>query len=112
MSTATQIAGTLHHFFPTSSDERNTVYLLKVPLTNKITEQNNVVRWESPDASICGPREGEGMFPHLYFQDDTKPGEYRLFLKSNEVDSVKELVSEPAMVGWDDALSRLGGWLF
>lgn len=107
MSIASQIPGTLKHFFPTSSNERNVVYLLKVPLTNEIMELHNVLRWESPDASVCGPRGGEGLFPHLYFRDSEDTWKKRLFIKKHEVESIMEATSAFGTVGWDDSLEKL-----
>ncbi|KAJ9653423.1 hypothetical protein H2198_007371 [Neophaeococcomyces mojaviensis] len=118
MSTAAQISGTLKHFFPTSFNERNIVYILRVLLPP--LEDAKVVRWESPDAKICGSREGEGMFPHLYFDEPAKGSEpsgtgqgrnRRLWLKNSEVQDTAEVVSEAGSVGWEEGLRKLDGWL-
>lgn len=111
MSTASQIEGTLRNFFPTSTGERNVVYLLKV--ASQPLEAKGVVRWESPDAKICGPRDGEGMFPHLYFDEPTDAGGKvrRLWLKRNEVENIAEVVSESGSTSWDEGLRELQGWL-
>lgn len=107
MSTASQIPGTLKHFFPTTSNERNAVYLLKLPLTREDSDLHDVLKWETSDASICGPREGEGLFPHLYFRDDEDPEKKRLFIRKHEIESVMEVVSQVGIVGWDNSLERL-----
>ncbi|KAK5946921.1 hypothetical protein PMZ80_001066 [Knufia obscura] len=69
MSTASQVPGTLERFFPVSTDKRSVIYLLRVEL-EPLEKQDGVVKWESPDATVCGPRPGEGLFPHLYFDED------------------------------------------
>ena len=69
MSRAIQIAGTLRHFFASNVSEQSSIWLLKVRISSRMEEQN-VLRWESPDASICGARDGEGLFPHLYMEDN------------------------------------------
>ncbi|RMZ78080.1 hypothetical protein DV737_g4044, partial [Chaetothyriales sp. CBS 132003] len=104
MSTAAQIPNTLKFFFGPSSSSRDSVYLLRVPY--QALEERKLVRWESPDAKICGPRYGEGMFPHIYDKLQFK-------LTHEEVDSVKEVVSQPGDDSWDAALSELkrSGWL-
>jgi len=119
MSTANQVAGTIMRFFATSSDERNTLYILRVSL--QPLEERGVVRWESPDAKVGGSRDGEGMFPHLYFNDaedeevgfsensDTK--QRRLWIRKSEVESMMEVVSEMGSTGWEDGLKKLEGWL-
>ncbi|KAF9451630.1 hypothetical protein P691DRAFT_796452 [Macrolepiota fuliginosa MF-IS2] len=58
LSTATQVPGTVKRFF--ADEER--VFILKIPF--EPVKEN--IRWESPDAKVCGPRPGEGLFPHLY----------------------------------------------
>lgn len=112
MSTAKQIPGTLKHFFRTSSRDRNSVFLLKV-LWPPVFDDLGLLRWESPDAKICGPREDEGLFPHLYFFDGEEPmdGSNRLWLRKAEVDDVKELVSEEGTEGWEQSLQDLEKWL-
>lgn len=107
MSTASQVLGTLEHFFPTKPEERNVIFLLKVPLTSEIIEADKVLRWESPDATICGPREGEGLFPHLYFIESGAGKNSRLCLRKNEVEDVKEVVSDHGIVGWEDFVRSL-----
>jgi len=63
------------------------------------------IRWESPDAKICGPRPGESLFPHLYNNGR---------LGSGEVESVAEWENaNPGSnaAGWDDALAKAASWL-
>lgn len=103
LSTAAQVPGTLLHFFPAPASARTSIVLLRIPYAP--LEAAGVVRWESPDAKICGPRDGEGMFPHVYFVDG------RLGLRSDEVEGVRELVSEVGEEGWVSALERSEGWL-
>lgn len=103
LSTASQVPGTLFHFFPAPAAQRASIVLLRLPYAP--LEAAGVVRWESPDASICGPREGEGLFPHVYFADG------RLGLGAEEVEGVREVVSEREDEGWEGALGRLEGWL-
>lgn len=112
MSTAKQIPGTLKHFFRTSSDERNVVFLLKV-LWPPVFDELGLLRWESPDAKVCGPREDEGFFPHLYFFDgeEPMPGSSRLWLRKAEVEDIKEVVSEEGVEGWENGLKELEKWL-
>lgn len=112
MSVAKQIPGTLKHFFKSHSQERNIVYLLKV-LWPPVFDDLGLLRWESPDAKICGPREDEGLFPHLYFFDGEEPmdGANRLWLRKAEVEDVKELVSNEGVEGWESALKQIEEWL-
>lgn len=55
LSTASQVPNTLKFFFK----DHPLVYVLRVDF--KIVEKD--IRWESPDAKVCGPRRGEGLFP-------------------------------------------------
>ncbi|KAF9469013.1 hypothetical protein BDZ94DRAFT_1245159 [Collybia nuda] len=92
LSTAAQIPGTLKRFFM----EEPLVYILKIsydPLEKDI-------RWEDPEAKVCGERGGEGMFPHLYNGGRLGRG---------EVES--QAVWENNGVGWDQALERAESWL-
>jgi len=119
MSTASQIIGTLTRFFATSGEQRSVIYLLRVPL--QPLEEREVVKWESPDAKVGGSRDGEGMFPHIYFNDaedeevgfsenpDTKSR--RLWIRKNEVESMMEVVSDIGCAGWEEGLKKLDGWL-
>ena len=100
MSTAEQVAGTLRHFFPTTSGV-DVVYLLKVR-TGMASKGS--LKWESPDAKVCGSRPDEGLFPHLYFES-------RLYLNSAEVEDVKSVASKAGEDGWDVGLLDLGDWL-
>lgn len=120
MSKAAQIAGTLKHFFPSEVGKKNSVWLLKVRISKDL-EAQNILRWESPDASVCGQRDDEGLFPHLYFpagpgvsQDgdavppvniDGSDG-LRLFLTKADVESVLEVVSDPDVSGYDISLQN------
>ena len=104
LSTAAQVPGTLERFFASPRTDRQTVYLLKVP-REVLEHRAGVLRWESPDAKVGGPRDGEGMFPHVYFADG------RLGLSDAEVVGVVEIVSAPEEEGWTAALERVGKWL-
>ena len=103
MSTKAQVSGTLNKFFATSTSTKDFVYLLKAPL--RPLEQKGLIRWEAPDASVCGPRGGEGMFAHIY--DDRK---FRL--SHDEIESAVEVVSEVGQQDWTQALSKIAedGW--
>ncbi|KAJ7667867.1 hypothetical protein DFH06DRAFT_1267957 [Mycena polygramma] len=58
LSTAEQIPGTLKHFFA----EDKEVYVLRIPYA----QVEKDIKWEHPDAKVCGERGDEGFFPHLY----------------------------------------------
>nr|KJA26632.1 hypothetical protein HYPSUDRAFT_36352 [Hypholoma sublateritium FD-334 SS-4] len=58
LSTSAQILNTLKWFFK----DQASVYILQIDY-RKLESQ---IRWEDPKAEVCGPRGGEGMFPHLY----------------------------------------------
>ncbi|KAF9008923.1 hypothetical protein BDQ17DRAFT_1539318 [Cyathus striatus] len=92
LSTATQVAGTLKHFFANDP----AAYILKIDYHN-VERQ---IRWEDPKAEVCGNRRDEGLFPHLY--NDGKLGK-------TEVESV--LLMERNENGWDDALEKARNWL-
>ena len=96
LSTAAQVAGTLCHFFASESK----VYVLRIPYDR--VEKD--IRWESPDAKVCGQRPGEGLFPHLYNSGR---------LGNGEVDGVAEWENaDPgSAAGWDDALNKAKSWL-
>lgn len=51
---------------------------------------------------MCGPRGGEGLFPHLY---------NGLKLGKNEVESIQKWENDKDGVGWDSALRRAEDWL-
>ncbi|GLB37715.1 putative protein of unknown function (DUF952) [Lyophyllum shimeji] len=87
LSTSVQVAGTLRHFF---ADDPG-VYVLRIPY-DPVEER---IRWEDPKAEVCGPRGGEGMFPHLY---------NGLKLGKDEIDRVEIL--ENGAGGWDAALEK------
>ncbi|KAJ3486112.1 hypothetical protein NLI96_g4469 [Meripilus lineatus] len=91
MSTSKQVPRTLKHFF--SEDEQ--VYVLRVPYAG--VEKD--IKWEDPKGEVCGPRAGEGMFPHIY-------NGFRL--GKNEVESVQIWKNES---GWDTALEKAQDWL-
>lgn len=93
LSTAAQIAGTLKHFF---ADDPS-VYILRIPYN--AVEKN--IRWESPDAKVCGPRPGEDLFPHLY---------NGLKLGHVEVDSMQAWTRTEGG-GWEEALKQAEEWL-
>jgi len=92
LSTAVQIPNTLKFFFK----EDPYVYLLRIPYDP--VEKD--IKWEDPKAEVCGPRGGEGMFPHLY---------NGLKLGKDEVESVRILHrqtdhEDDKAKGWDAAL--------
>ena len=93
-STAKQVPRTLKHFF--ANDEK--VYILRI----KYDVVESVVKWEDPKGEVCGPRAGEGMFPHLH--NGLKVGK-------DEVESV--VIWERTEAGWDEALKKAEeeGWL-
>jgi len=92
LSTAKQIPGTLKHFF--GGDDK--VYVLRIKYTT--VEKN--IKWEDPNAEVCGERGGEGFFPHLYNGG-------RLGLA--EIDSVG--VWERNGGDWDEVLKQAEPWL-
>lgn len=93
MSTALQVPRTLAHFF--TNDPR--VYVARVPYAPLEKD----IRWEDPKGDVCGPRAGEGMFPHIYngFQ-----------LGKDEIESVQEWVRGEG--GWEEAVKKAQdeGW--
>ncbi|KAI0797034.1 hypothetical protein C8Q75DRAFT_862767 [Abortiporus biennis] len=91
LSTAKQVPGTLKFFF--TNDER--VYVLRIPYDHVDKD----IKWEDPKAEVCGPRGGEGLFPHLY---------NGLKLGKDEVDRVVVWENKG---GWDDALKKAEDWL-
>ncbi|KUL87203.1 hypothetical protein ZTR_05638 [Talaromyces verruculosus] len=91
LSSARQVPNTLKFFFK----DEPVVYVLRLDYAK--VEDN--IRWESPDAKICGPRDGEGMFPHLY---------NGLKLGKEEIESVATWKNED---GWDNALEKAASWL-
>ncbi|GJJ08167.1 hypothetical protein Clacol_002375 [Clathrus columnatus] len=93
LSTVPQVKGTLKHFFGTH--ER--VYLLRIPF--EPVESN--IKWEDPKAEVCGNRDGEGMFPHLY---------NGLRLGKNEIDAIRVFTKEKDS-SWDKALDDAQDWL-
>ncbi|TFK76038.1 hypothetical protein BDN72DRAFT_831481 [Pluteus cervinus] len=92
LSTAHQIPGTLKHFF--TKDPR--VFVLKIAFQNVAKD----IRWENPNATVCGDRPGEGLFPHLY-----NGGR----LGHAEIESVATW--ENGEDGWDKALEGANAWL-
>ena len=91
LSTSVQVPNTLKYFF---GDEPR-VYVLRVSYDR--VEKD--IKWEDPKAEACGPRGGEGMFPHLY---------NGLKLGKDEVESVAVWENEG---GWDVALTKAENWL-
>jgi uncharacterized protein (DUF952 family) len=55
LSTALQVPNTLKYFFK----DEPLVYVLRIEF-NQVMDD---IRWESPDAKVCGPRPEEGLFP-------------------------------------------------
>jgi uncharacterized protein (DUF952 family) len=95
LSTASQIPNTLKFFFK----DDTSVYILRLPY--KILEENGFIRWEDPKAEVCGPRGGEGMFPHMY--NGLKVGK-------DEVDHVETVLKEGD--SWDKAIDKAkSDWL-
>ncbi|KAK7061608.1 hypothetical protein R3P38DRAFT_2830471 [Favolaschia claudopus] len=92
LSSATQIPGTLKHFFTND----NEVYVLRI----KYTTVEKDVKWETPNAEVCGERGEEGFFPHLY-----NGGR----LGSGEIESVA--VWHQTGGSWDSALQKAEAWL-
>ncbi|KAJ5492658.1 hypothetical protein N7539_001404 [Penicillium diatomitis] len=91
LSMASQVPNTLKLFF----SEEPLVYILRIHYADIIQD----IRWESPDGTVCGPRPGEGLFPHLY---------NGLKLGREEVESVAIWQNEE---GWDKALDGAKPWL-
>lgn len=85
LSTARQVPNTLKHFF--GPDPR--VYILRIVYDAVEAD----IKWEDPKAEVCGPRGGEGMFPHLY---------NGLRLGKGEVESVRVLENKEG--GWAIAI--------
>ncbi|KIJ53726.1 hypothetical protein M422DRAFT_25530 [Sphaerobolus stellatus SS14] len=93
LSTSPQILNTLKWFF--KEDEE--VYVLRINY-DKFESQ---IRWEDPKAEVCGPRAGEGMFPHLY---------NGLKLGKDEIERVEVLTQGED--GWESAVEKAGKeWL-
>ncbi|GBE80670.1 hypothetical protein SCP_0303890 [Sparassis crispa] len=93
LSTAQQVPNTLKTFF--GSECR--MYILR--LAYDVLEPQ--IRWEDPKAEVCGPRGGEGMFPHLY---------NGLKLGKDQVESVRTW-DRAEGESWDDVLGRAADWL-
>ena len=91
LSTSIQVPGTLKLFF----GDQPRVFILRVPLARVET----LIRWEDPKGKVCGPRGGEGLFPHLY---------NGLKLGKDEAESVRVLENSG---GWDAALKEAEDWL-
>ena len=92
LSTALQIPNTLRFFFGNDPS----VYILRIPYDP--VEKD--IKWEDPKAEVCGPRAGEGMFPHLY--NGFKLGR-------EQVDSMQSWARSEE--GWGDALKQAEHWL-
>lgn len=114
LSTAPQIPGTLKYFF--ADDTR--VYVLRLNYDDLVES----IRWEDPEAAVCGPRAGEGMFPvGSTIQSIQRHGEYAgsyffeqhlyngLKLGKDEIESVA--VWEKGEDDWDTALKEAASWL-
>ncbi|TFY67922.1 hypothetical protein EVJ58_g1330 [Rhodofomes roseus] len=95
LSTSKQVPNTLKFFF---ADELR-VHVLR--LAYDPLEEEKLIRWEDPKAEVCGPRGGEGMFPHLY---------NGLKLGKDEVDSVATWERREGE-GWEDVTGREQSWL-
>ncbi|KAJ9301904.1 hypothetical protein DTO271G3_770 [Paecilomyces variotii] len=91
LSTAHQIPNTLKYFFR----DEPLVYVLRIEYDR--VEQD--IRWEDPDGQVCGPRAGEGQFPHLY---------NGLKLGRGEVESVAIWKNQD---GWDEVIKKAKPWL-
>ncbi|KAJ7499048.1 hypothetical protein FB451DRAFT_1016449 [Mycena latifolia] len=91
LSTAHQVPGTLKHFFADSPE----VYVLRI----KYAVVKKDIKFEDPKAEVCGPRDGEGFFPHLY-----NGGR----LGSAEIENVAVWRKDR---NWDDALKKAESWL-
>lgn len=59
LSTAFQVPNTLKSFF---KDEL-LVYVLRIPYEGL----DQLIRWESPEGNVCGPRPDEGLFPVCFY---------------------------------------------
>ncbi|KAG1817381.1 hypothetical protein EV424DRAFT_1036850 [Suillus variegatus] len=92
LSTARQVPNTLINIFK----DHDKVYVLRIPYDPVETN----IKWEDPKAEVCGPRGGEGMFPHLY-------NEFKL--GKDEVESVQLWENGPG--GWDSVLQAAEAWL-
>ncbi|KAG1837321.1 hypothetical protein DFJ58DRAFT_709645 [Suillus subalutaceus] len=93
LSTARQVPNTLKFFYK----DHVKVYVLRIPYDP--VEKN--IKWEDPKAEVCGPRGGEGMFPHLY-------NEFKL--GKDEVESVQCWEKGPD-IEWNSALQAAEAWL-
>ncbi|RHZ47205.1 DUF952 domain-containing protein [Aspergillus thermomutatus] len=91
LSTALQVPNTLKCFFK----DEPLVYVLRIEFDQVMPD----IRWESPDAKVCGPRPDEGLFPHLY---------NGLKLGKDEVESIAVWTNEGR---WDKAISQAKPWL-
>ena len=63
LSMAHQVPNTLKTFFK----EEPVVYILRIEYGRVVQD----IHWESPDAKVCGPRPGEGLFPVSYTASPT-----------------------------------------
>ncbi|KAH7906887.1 hypothetical protein BJ138DRAFT_1161554 [Hygrophoropsis aurantiaca] len=98
LSTSRQVANTLNYFFK----EDTHVYILRI----RYETVKDKIRWEDPVTKDCGPRGGEGLFPHIYNDDGQG-------LKRDEVDSVRKMERGDGEDMWDAALklAEKEGWL-
>lgn len=72
LSTGSQVPGTLRAFY----QDHPRICVLRIPYS--VVASN--IKWDEPKIAVCGPRPGEGRFPHLY---------NGLRLGSAEIDSVR-----------------------
>ncbi|KAH7923377.1 hypothetical protein BV22DRAFT_1048217 [Leucogyrophana mollusca] len=100
LSTSLQVPNTLKYFF--SQDTH--VYILRI----RYETVQDKIRWEHPITKDCGPRGGEGLFPHIY--NDEGKG---LKLGKDEVESIKKLERGAGEDLWVTALKAAEeeGWL-
>lgn len=111
LSTALQVPNTLKFFFK----DEPLVYVLRI----EYEKVEGDIRWESPDAKVCGPRGGEGMFPVSFNGQVTRGFKWSntntmkhlyngLKLGKDEIESVATWKNEG---GWDHALDNAASWL-
>jgi len=95
LSTSIQVPGTLKFFFK----DDPLVYVLRI----KYDDFEDKIRWEDPKAEVCGPRGGEGMFPHLYNGPQLGKG---------EIERVEVMENLDGQEGWDAAIEKANAdWL-
>ncbi|KAF5369301.1 hypothetical protein D9758_002636 [Tetrapyrgos nigripes] len=68
MSTSSQVPQTLKRFFPTSTSNRDSIYLFKVSYDD-VTKRDDVeIKWETPEGKSAEPWIEERGFPHIYLK--------------------------------------------